>query len=208
MWCCDASTFTDHENDQTSNLENTIKGSVQITDRHSQPTLVCGLCVFFPLILDIKFVGSTSRGHAGFLVHLPSAVRAFIFLARSIQSFLSLVDREGELKKKSQLPGSNSLPKCKKVTRLPSELPGKKEKKQRKRTREKKLDGFKRKIRTRLDLVSIAQSGGEMSKRLGRFIGCKYETSSWHLNGFPHRSNIGSTVCCRGETHRYTCVLL
>ena len=36
-------------------------------------------------------------GHTGFLIHLPSAVHAFIFLARRIQPFLSLVDREVEL---------------------------------------------------------------------------------------------------------------
>ena len=28
-----------------------------------------------------------------------------------------------------------------------------------------------------------------MSKRLGGIIGCKYKTSSWHLNGFPDGSN-------------------
>ena len=40
----------------------------------------------------------------------------------------------------------------------------------------------------------IPQSGGEMSKRLGGIIGCKDKTS-WHLNGFPHGSNIiGSTA--------------
>ena len=55
---------------------------------------VC-LCVFFPFILDIKFVGRTSRGHTGFLIHLLSAVRASI-LARRIQPFISLVDREVE----------------------------------------------------------------------------------------------------------------
>ena len=60
------------------------------------------LCVFFPFILDIKFVGRTSRGvtqeegHTGFLIHLLSAVRALIFLAGRIQPFLSLVDREVE----------------------------------------------------------------------------------------------------------------
>ena len=54
------------------------------------------VCVFFPSILDIKFVGRTSRGHTGFLIHLPSAVRALIFVARRIQPFLSLVDREVE----------------------------------------------------------------------------------------------------------------
>ena len=58
--------------------------------------------VFFPFILDIKFVGRTSRGHTvgrshtGFLIHLLSAVHALIFLARRIQPFLSLVDREVE----------------------------------------------------------------------------------------------------------------
>ena len=56
---------------------------------------VC-VCVFFPFILEIKFVGRTSRGHTGFPIHLLSAVRAFIFLLRRIQPFLSLVDREVE----------------------------------------------------------------------------------------------------------------
>ena len=32
------------------------------------------------------------------------------------------------------------------------------------------------------------------AKRLGGIIGCKYKTSSWHLNEFPYGSNIGSTV--------------
>ena len=40
--------------------------------------------------------GSQEEGHTGFLIHLPSAVHAFIFLARRIQPFLSLVDREVE----------------------------------------------------------------------------------------------------------------
>ena len=58
---------------------------------------------FFLFILDIKFVGRTSRGgvtqeegHTVFFILLPSAVRALIFLARRIQPFLSLVDREVE----------------------------------------------------------------------------------------------------------------
>ena len=42
----------------------------------------------------------------------------------------------------------------------------------------------------RLDLLSIPQSGGKMSKHLGGIIGCRYKTSSWHLNGFPDGSNI------------------
>ena len=60
---------------------------------------VC-VCVFFPFILDIKLdipAGVTQeKGHTGFLIHLLSAVRALIFLARRVQPFLSLVDREVE----------------------------------------------------------------------------------------------------------------
>ena len=36
------------------------------------------------------------EGHTGFLIHLPSAVLASIFIARRIQPSLSLVDREVE----------------------------------------------------------------------------------------------------------------
>ena len=36
------------------------------------------------------------EGHTGFLIHLPSAVLALIFLARRIELFLSLVDRDVE----------------------------------------------------------------------------------------------------------------
>ena len=53
------------------------------------------VCVFFSFILDIKFVGRTSWGHTGFLIHL-SAVHALIFPARRIQLFLSLVNCEVE----------------------------------------------------------------------------------------------------------------
>ena len=30
-----------------------------------------------------------------------------------------------------------------------------------------------------------------MSKRVGGIKGCKYKTSSWHINGFPDGNNIG-----------------
>ena len=56
---------------------------------------VC-VCVFSSHSFWTKFVGRTSRGHTGFLIHLLSAVRALIFLARRIKPFLSLVDREVE----------------------------------------------------------------------------------------------------------------
>ena len=55
-------------------------------------------------ILDVKIVGSTSRGHTGFFIHLPSAaVLTLIFLVRRIQPFLSLVDREVELLRSNDL---------------------------------------------------------------------------------------------------------
>ena len=41
-------------------------------------------------------VTQQEEGHTGFLIHLLSAVHVFIILARRIQPFLSLVDREVE----------------------------------------------------------------------------------------------------------------
>ena len=60
---------------------------------------VC-VCVVIPFVLDVRVVDvpagvTQEEGHTGFL-HLSSAVLALIFLARRIQSFLSLVDREVE----------------------------------------------------------------------------------------------------------------
>ena len=46
--------------------------------------------------LDVPAGVTQEEGHTGFLIHLLSAVHAFIFLARRIQPFLSLVDREVE----------------------------------------------------------------------------------------------------------------
>ena len=46
--------------------------------------------------LDVSAGVTQEEGHTGFLIHLPSAVRALIFVARRIQPFLSLVDREVE----------------------------------------------------------------------------------------------------------------
>ena len=46
--------------------------------------------------LDVPAGVTQEEGHTGFLIHLLSAVRTLIFLARSIQPFLSLVDREVE----------------------------------------------------------------------------------------------------------------
>ena len=60
---------------------------------------VC-VCVVIPFILDVRSVDVPARvtqeqGHTGFL-HLYSAVLALTLLARRIQPFFSLVDREVE----------------------------------------------------------------------------------------------------------------
>ena len=38
-----------------------------------------------------------------------------------------------------------------------------------------------------------------MSKRLAGIKGCKYKTSSWHLNRFPDADNNGSNSIMSGE---------
>ena len=53
------------------------------------------LCVCVGL-LGVPAGVTQEEGHKGFLIHLLSAVLALIFLARRIQLFLSLVDREVE----------------------------------------------------------------------------------------------------------------
>ena len=62
---------------------------------------VCVCCVFFHSFwtsssLDVPAGVTQEEGHTGFLIHLPSAVRALIFIASRIKPFLSLVDREVE----------------------------------------------------------------------------------------------------------------
>ena len=73
-----------------------------VVDSHIQRIVVLVLCVFssHPFwtssSLDVPAGVTQEEGHTGFLIHLPSAVRALIFVARRIQPFLSLVDREVE----------------------------------------------------------------------------------------------------------------
>ena len=72
---------------------------------YHQPTL-CVVCVcvcFLPIYSghQVRWTyqppGITQEeGHTEFPTHLPSAVRASFFLARRVQPFLSLVDREVE----------------------------------------------------------------------------------------------------------------
>ena len=68
----------------------------------SVPVVLCSVCVFSShsfwtsSSLDVPAGVTQEEGHTGFFFHLPSAVRALIFLARRIQPFLPLVDREVE----------------------------------------------------------------------------------------------------------------
>ena len=61
---------------------------------------MCCVCVFSShsfwtsSSLDVPAGVTREEGHIGFLIHLLSAVRALIFLARRIHPFISLVDRE------------------------------------------------------------------------------------------------------------------
>ena len=62
--------------------------------------MFCVLCVFSSHLfwtsssLDVPAGVTREEGHTGFLIHLPSAVHAFIFLAIRVEPFLSLVARE------------------------------------------------------------------------------------------------------------------
>ena len=124
----------------------------RFSKRRSTPLCMC-VCVFSSHLfwtsssLDVPAGVTQEEGHTGFLIHLPSAVHAFIFLARGIQPFLSLVDREVEFcvltiksfstcwaflflflffsEEKSQLARFKvNVPTYQKATRLPTELPG------------------------------------------------------------------------------------
>ena len=46
--------------------------------------------------MDVQAGVTQEEGHTGFLIHLLSAVRALLFLAKRIQPLLSLVDCEVE----------------------------------------------------------------------------------------------------------------
>ena len=73
-----------------------------ICDDHTYIHVCVCVCVFssHPFwtssSLDVPAGVTQEEGHTGFLIHLPSAVRALIFVARRIQPFLSLVGREVE----------------------------------------------------------------------------------------------------------------
>ena len=70
------------------------------TSTVSQPDLHLFICVAFSShlfwtssSLDAPAGVTQDEGHTGFIIHLPSAVRGLIFLARRIRPFFSFVDR-------------------------------------------------------------------------------------------------------------------
>ena len=80
--------------DQTRQRGHTLSTCINLTC-----VCVC-VCVFSSLSfwtsIDVPAGVTQEEGNTGFSIHLLSAVLALIFLARRIQPFLSLVDREVE----------------------------------------------------------------------------------------------------------------
>ena len=94
--------------------------------------------------LDVPGGVTREESHTGFIIHLPPAARALIFIARRIQSSFSLVDREVEFcvhqrlnrfplvghfffffcEKNPVYRGSNSRPNVSEGYEVTSELPG------------------------------------------------------------------------------------
>ena len=84
-------------------LIHTLAICVTIHNVGDKPTVVLCVCMccssysfWTSSSLDVSAGVTQEEGHTGFLIHLLSAVHALIFLARRIQPFFSLVDREVE----------------------------------------------------------------------------------------------------------------
>ena len=96
--------YLQHNTEKTNKTKSIIytKYVVIIVVSHIQRIAYVCVCVFSShsfwtsSSLDVPAGVTQEEGHTGFLIHLVSAVRALIFLARRIQPFLSLVDREVE----------------------------------------------------------------------------------------------------------------
>ena len=81
-------------------LARRVQSFLSLVDREVECCVCVCVCVFsshaFWTSMDVPAGGTQEEGNTGFSIHLLSAVRALIFLARRIQPFLSLVDREVE----------------------------------------------------------------------------------------------------------------
>ena len=68
------------------------------------------------------------------------------------------------------------------------------------------MQGHQKTIKNKTDNVAGTPSHMVVVHNI-QYIGYKYKATTWYyLNGFPNgiKSNLGSTVYCRGEAHRYT----
>ena len=77
-------------------LRSTADLSLTIDKAHCVCVCVSSHSFWTSSSLDVLAGVTQEEGHTGFFIHLLSAVRALTFLARRIQPFLSLVDREVE----------------------------------------------------------------------------------------------------------------
>ena len=93
-----------HRYSYTVYLHDRHAGTPKHRQKHTLDSVLSYVCVcvfsshpfWTSSSLDVPAGVTQEEGHTGFLIHLPSAVRALIFVARRIQPFLSLVDREVE----------------------------------------------------------------------------------------------------------------
>ena len=76
---------------------NTAVNVTNLKNRHQEPHYVFSVLsshlFWTSSSLDVPAGVTKEEGHTGFFIHLPSAVRALIFLARRIQPSLSLACR-------------------------------------------------------------------------------------------------------------------
>ena len=81
-------------------LARRVQSFLSLVDREVECCVCVCVCVFsshaFWTSMDVPAGVTQEEGNTGFSIHLLSAVRALIFLARRVQPFLSLVDREVE----------------------------------------------------------------------------------------------------------------
>ena len=162
------------------------------------------VCVFFfsshsfwtSSSLNVPAGVTQEEGHTRLFIHLPSAVRALIFLARRIQLFLSPVDRESNLctinndlivlhslgiffffffSEKNPVDRNRThVPTCQKVTRLP-----------------------------------LSYRGNRLVKTFIRWDHrLRIQNIFMAFERVPDGNNTGSTVLCGGQAHRYTVHLI
>ena len=74
-----------------------LGGRILVVPAATEQKYICAFCVFFPFILDFKFVGRTSRGHTGGrshrISHRPYFCGACLNFSREKDSGISFARR-------------------------------------------------------------------------------------------------------------------